>query len=57
MPPPTWCNCYAYAWRKRRREGGGILFVPSRRGWWFHAQHVSADGKTVSEFGEELGSP
>lgn len=45
-----WSNCYVYAWLKRRREGGAILFLPSRRGWWFHGQHLSADCKTISEF-------
>ena len=45
-----WCNCYVYAWRKRRREGGAIVLIPSRRGWWFHGQHLSADCTTISEF-------
>lgn len=40
-------NCATRTVRKFMAEGGAIVFVWSKFGWWPHAQHVSSIGTTT----------
>lgn len=37
-------NCLTYVLRKWHDEGGGLIVVRSRYGWWPHFQHEDAAG-------------
>lgn len=43
-------NCLFYAIRKFATEGGSIVVVKSKWGWWYHFQWWSPDRTTICEF-------
>jgi hypothetical protein len=40
-------NCATWTVRKFMVEGGAIVFVRSKFGWWLHTQHVDSMGVTT----------
>jgi hypothetical protein len=42
-------NCLFHAFGKMHREGGYLIFTPSKHGWWTHSLH-SLDLKVFEEY-------
>ena len=42
-------NCYFWAYEKWVKEGGAVMMVRSKYGWWVHVRHVSIFGE-ITEY-------